>query len=245
MSGLKDVEIFETAEGAAFRGAELFLSEATSAIAARGRFSVALSGGSSPGPLFRCLAEAAQYARLDWRKVQVFWVDERCVPPDHPESNFRLAEDNFLSRLPAPGAEVHRVAGELLPEEAARRYEAELSASFPDEEVPVFDLLLLGVGSDGHTASLFPGMNLESLSLRKAVAVYVEKLHSWRVSLTLPVLASARHIVFLVTGSAKAAIVGELLGPGGDCNYPASRVASASSRVTWLLDTEAAGGIVP
>lgn len=245
MTGRREVEIFKTGEAAAARGAELFLSAAREALATRRRFTVALSGGTSPIPLFRCLAARAPFAEVDWGAVHVFWVDERCVPPDHPESNFCLARDLFLSKLPAPGAVIHRVAGELLPDEAARRYEMELSATFPAEEIPVFDLLFLGVGSDGHTASLFPDMDLERFSDRKAVSVYVEKFRSSRVTLTLPVLTSARRIVFLVTGPTKAAIVEELLGSGGDSHYPASRVASASARVTWLLDTEAAGGIVP
>jgi 6-phosphogluconolactonase len=239
----RDVEIFETAEAAGARGAELFLDAAREALAARGRFSVALSGGSSPIPLFRCLAKGAPHAGIDWNAVHVFWADERCVPPDHPESNFRLADELLLSKLPFPGAVIHRVAGELFPDEAARRYEAELSASFPDEAIPVFDLLLLGVGSDGHTASLFPGMELESFSPRKAVAVYVEKLQSARVTLTLPVLANARRIVFFVTGAAKAGILGEIFRESGAAHYPAARVAASENHVRWLLDREAAGEV--
>lgn len=234
------IEVYETGEAVGARGAELFLAAAREALAARGRFSVALSGGSSPIPLFRHLAEKASRAGIDWRAVHVFWVDERGVPPDHAESNFRLADELLLSKLPDPGAVIHRIAGEIAPDEAAHRYEADLSASFPDEEIPVFDLLFLGVGNDGHTASLFPGMDLDDSSDRKAVAVYVEKLRSHRVTLTLPVLSNARHLVFLVTGDAKADIVAGLLEDGEGRRYPASRVALMSSRVTWLLDTEAA-----
>ncbi|MDD2337293.1 MAG: 6-phosphogluconolactonase [Geobacteraceae bacterium] len=238
------LEIFETAEAAGVSGAELFLGAAREALTARGRFTVALSGGSSPIPLFRCLAEEAPRAGIDWRAVHVFWADERCVPPEHAESNFRLAEGLFLSKLPAPGAVIHRIAGEESPDEAARRYEADLSASFPGEEIPVFDLLLLGVGSDGHTASLFPGMDLDGFSGRNAVAVYVEKMMSHRVTLTLPVLSSARRIVFFVTGAAKAEIVGEILGGSGEVHYPAALVAASENHVSWLLDREAASGIV-
>jgi 6-phosphogluconolactonase len=244
VTGRRDVEIFETAEAAGARGAELFLDAARDALAARGRFSVALSGGSSPVPLFRCLAKEAPRAGIDWSAVHVFWADERCVPPDHPQSNFRLADELLLSKLPVPGAVIHRIPGEETPDEAARCYEAELSASFPDEEIPVFDLLLLGVGSDGHTASLFPGMDLESFSPRKAVAVYVEKLQSSRVTLTLPVLCNAHRIVFFVMGAAKAGIFGEIFGGSGEAHYPAARVAASENHVSWLLDREAAGGIV-
>lgn len=240
MSDRREIEIYRTAEAAAARGAELFLSAAREALANRGRFTVALSGGTSPIPLFRCLAARAPFAELDWSAVHVFWVDERCVPPDNPESNFCLAQEHLLSKLPAPGAVIHRVAGELLPEEAARRYDAELSAVFPDEEIPVFDLLLLGVGSDGHTASLFPDMDLERFSDRRAVAVYVEKPRSSRVTLTLPVLISARRIVFLVTGAGKAGIIGKILGGSGEKHYPAARVADSENHVSWLLDRDAA-----
>lgn len=243
MTGRGKVEIFKTAEAAAARGAELFLSAAREALAARGRFTVALSGGTSPIPFFRCLAARAPFAEVDWSAVHVFWVDERCVPPDHPESNFCLAQELLLSKLPAPGAVIHRVKGELLPDEAARCYEAELSAAFPDEKIPLFDLLLLGVGNDGHTASLFPVMELDRFSERKAVAVYVEKLRSYRVTLTLPVLTSAHQVVFLVSGGGKAGIIGKIFGSSGEFNSPAARVAASGNHVSWLLDRDAANWI--
>lgn len=239
--GKRNIAVFDTVEQAAAEGVKLFLEAARDALAARGRFSVALSGGSSPVPLFRHLAEQAPRAGIDWGAVHIFWADERCVPPDHAESNFRLADELFLSKLPARGLVIHRIAGELFPEEAASCYEADLSRSFAEDEIPVFDMIFLGIGSDGHTASLFPGMDLDRCSGRKAVAVYVEKLHSHRVTLTEPVLSNARHLVFLVTGVAKAAIVAEILGERKGLSYPASRVASSSAAVTWLLDAAAAG----
>jgi 6-phosphogluconolactonase len=241
VTGRKDIEVYATAEAAGTRGAELFLAAAREALAARGRFTVALSGGSSPIALFCRLAAEAPDAGIDWCAVHVFWADERCVPPDHAESNFRLADELLLSKLPAPGAVIHRIQGEQSPDKAACQYEADLSASFPDEEIPVFDLLFLGVGSDGHTASLFPEMDLAHMTERKAVAVNVEKLRSYRVTLTLPVLCNARRTVFLVTGIGKAGIVGEILRDGEGSWYPASRVASMSANVTWLLDKAAAG----
>ncbi len=244
MTGRRCVEIFETAEAAGARGAELFLGAARESIATRGRFSVALSGGSTPVPLFRRLAEEAPRAGIDWSAVHVFWADERCVPPEHAESNFRLAEELLLSKLPAPGAVVHRIAGEEPPDEAASRYQSDLTTSFPGEEIPVFDLLFLGVGDDGHTASLFPGMDLGGFSGRNAVAVYVEKLKSHRVTLTLPVLRNARHVVFLVTGGGKAEIVAEILEGAGGANYPAANVVPVEGILTWLLDKDAAGRVV-
>ena len=241
MTGRKDIEVYATAEAAGTRGAELFLTAAREALAARGRFTVALSGGSSPIPLFCRLTAEAPGAGIDWSAVHVFWADERCVPPDHAESNFRLADELLLSKLPVPGAVIHRIRGELSPDKAASQYEADLSAFFPDEEIPVFDLLFLGVGNDGHTASLFPEMDLAHMTERKAVAVNVEKLRSYRVTLTLPVLCNSRRTVFLVTGVGKAGIVGEILRDGEGRCYPASRVASMSANVTWLLDNAAAG----
>ena len=243
MTGRKEVDIYKSAEAAAARGAELFLSAAREALDTRGRFTVALSGGTTPIPLFRCLAARAPFAELDWRSVHVFWVDERCVPPDHPESNFCLAREHLLSKLPAPGAVLHRVAGELHPDEAARRYESELTSAFPDAEIPIFDLVLLGVGSDGHTASLFPEMDLDRFSGRRAVAVYVEKPRSSRVTLTLPVLTSARRIIFLVTGAGKAGIIAKILGGSGEMHYPAARVAASENHVSWLFDRDAANWI--
>jgi 6-phosphogluconolactonase len=241
--GKRNIAVFDTDEQAAAEGVKLFLDAAQDALAARGRFTVALSGGSSPVPLFRHLAEQAPCAGIDWGAVHIFWADERCVPPDHAESNFRLADQLFLSKLPAPGAVIHRIAGELSPAEAASRYEADLSRSFAEDDLPVFDMIMLGIGSDGHTASLFPGMDPDCFSGRKAVAVFVEKLQSHRVTLTGPLLSNARHLVFLVTGAAKAAILAEILGDEKGRSYPASRVASSSAAVTWLLDAEAAGEI--
>lgn len=240
MSGRRVIEVFTSAADAAARGAALFLNAARQALAARGHFTVALSGGTSPIPFFRSLACEAMHSGVDWAAVHVFWADERCVPPDHVESNFRLADDLFLSRLPVPGATVHRVPGELPPDEAARRYEEELARSFPFGDLPVFDLVLLGVGNDGHTASLFPGTALDGFPGRKAVAVYVEKLKSHRVTLTLPVINNARQVVFLVTGAGKARIVAEILEGADGAGYPAAQVVPRKGRLVWLLDGDAA-----
>lgn len=234
------IEAFPTADLVAARAAALFFAAAREALVVRGRFTVALSGGTSPLPLFRRLGEAAPHSGIDWGAVHVFWADERCVPPDHGESNFRQANELFLSRLPGPGPVIHRIPGELLPQVAAERYAAELSSIFGLVRRPDFDLILLGVGSDGHTASLFPGMDLAAQVGRNAVSVFVEKLSSHRITLTLPVLNAARQVLFLVTGADKAAIVAAILqGPGGT-NYPAALVRPDSGTVAWLLDGEAA-----
>jgi 6-phosphogluconolactonase len=242
--GRRRTEICASLDLVAARGAELFLEGARCAIDTRGRFTVALSGGSSPAPLFRRIAEHAPGSGIDWGAVHVLWADERCVPPDHPDSNFRMADELLLSRLPSPGPVVHRIAGELSPDEAALRYEDDLSRTFTDKEMPDFDMIFLGIGNDGHTASLFPGMDSKVQEGRKAVAVHMEKLKSRRVTLTLPVINNARHVVFLVTGADKAEIVAEILAGKDGGRYPAARVAPAEGILTWLLDAEAAGRLV-
>lgn len=239
VEGKREVEIAPSAELAAVRGAEIFLEGARRAIRERNRFTVALSGGSSPAPLFRKIAGQAAASHIEWSAVHLFWADERCVPPDHPDSNFRMASELLLSRLPAPGPVVHRIAGELPPGEAARRYEEELSRTFPHTGIPVFDMILLGVGSDGHTASLFPEMEAWEFQERFAIAVYVEKMASHRVTLTLPVINNARHVLFLVTGAGKADIVVEILAGEDRARYPAARIAPTKGVLTWLLDADA------
>lgn len=239
MNEKSSIEIARSADQVAVRGAELFLTGARHAVEERGRFTVALSGGSSPLPLFRKIAEQAPNWGVDWGAVHVFWADERCVPPDHPDSNFRMARELLLSRLPAPGAVIHRIAGELPPEESAVRYGEDLSLAFGGGELPVFDMIFLGVGSDGHTASLFPGMEDKGDQGRKAVAVYAEKLDSHRVTLTLRVINNARRVVIMTTGAGKADIVAEILEGKNAGRYPAGRVAPTEGTLIWLLDADA------
>lgn len=235
------IEICPSADLVAARGAELFLSEARRAIRERGRFTVALSGGASPALLFRRIAEDAPFSGIDWGKTHVFWVDERCVPPDHADSNFRMAGELLLSRLPSPGAVIHRIPTELPPREAARCYEQELTRAFPGEGAPVFDQIWLGLGSDGHTASLFSDCEAQGSAGQTAIAVYVEKLRSHRITLTLPAINNARHVIFLVTGAGKADIVAEILEGKEGSRYPAAGVAPSDGALTWLLDTHAGG----
>lgn len=222
------------------RGAELFVTAAVETIGARGRFSVAVSGGSTPRGLFQLLATEEFRSRVDWERTHFFWADERCVPPDHPDSNFKAAHDLLLTKLPLPSSHIHRIPGELAPDEAALAYERDLRRFFAGEHIPVFDLILLGAGEDGHTASLFPGGEGIKEKERLAVAVYVEKLHSHRVTLTLPVLNSARRVVFLVAGREKAVIVQEIL-EGKNPLLPAALVNPPEGSLIWLLDSEAAG----
>lgn len=205
---------------------------AATAVADRGRFSLALSGGSTPRGTYETLASAPLRDTVAWQSVHVFWSDERCVPPDHPDSNYRMARLALLDRVPLPGANIHRIAGELPPEKAAHRYEGELAP---------LDLALLGLGPDGHTASLFPGAPAPSAG-RLAVAVYAEHLHSWRVTLTPAALNTARHVLFLVEGAEKAAALAATLeGPLDPVRWPAQGITGASGEADWIVDRAAAG----
>lgn len=239
--GRRRIEVCASVDMAAVRGAELFLTEARRAVGERGRFSAALSGGTTPAPLFRKIADTAAAWGIDWGKVHIFWVDERCVPPNHPESNYRMAKELLVNRLPAPGAAIHRIPGEVPPEEAADLYEAELSAAFGG--CPAFDLILLGVGADGHTASLFPDFDPAGTVARKAVATYPAGGKHPRVTLTLQVINNARHVLFFVTGSDKSDIIADILEGKEKNRYPAALVSPPNGTLTWLLDAEAAAGL--
>jgi len=212
---------------------------AREAVEARGRFALALSGGSTPAATYRRLAADDLAGQVDWARVHVFWGDERCVPPDHPDSNARMARETLLGRVPIPVENVHRIPAELEPARAAEACERALRDFFG--ETPRFDLVLLGLGDDGHTASLFPGAAAIHERERWALAVYVEKLGAWRVTLTPPVLNAARQVTFLVAGAGKAARLREvLIGPYQPDTLPAQIVRPADGRVLWLVDRAAA-----
>jgi len=217
-------------------------------IAAAGRFSVALSGGSTPRALYRLLGEPPFHEAIDWPRVHLFWGDERFVPTDHPESNYRLAQEAFISTVPIPAGNVHPMPTEGSdPNAAAARYEETLRRFFapPEGEPPRFDLVLLGLGADGHTASLFPGSPALDEDGRLVVAAYVPKLDAWRLTLTPPVLRSARHVIFLVSGTDKASVLREVLeGTYDPHRLPAQLVRPQGGELTWLVD-EAAASLLP
>ncbi len=197
---------------------------------------IALSGGSTPKALYALIADRVDKGRargIDWARVHLFFGDERCVPPDHPDSNYRMVKQSLL--IHGLTAAVHRVAGELKPEEAAARYEEELREEFGDG-VPRFDLIILGLGPDGHTASLFPGSAALNDRTRWVAANYVEKFKSWRITFTYQVLNSAIEDLFLVAGGEKAEAVGQIF-KGSD--LPAAKVKPAG-KVLWYLDAPAA-----
>jgi 6-phosphogluconolactonase len=238
----RNVRVLSDAEGVAHTGAQLFKSAAAVAISSRGRFSVALSGGSTPHRLYRMLGSAYR-KRITWEQVHIFWSDERCVPADHEQSNFRQACEELISRIDIPDNNIHRIRGELTPEEAAKEYENALKKHFETDGMPRFDLVLLGIGEDGHTASLFPGAETLSETERLAVPARSSQAGNWRVTLSLPVLNSAALVVFLVTGKTKAGIINEILSKGNKDPYPAAAVSPHHGRIIWLLDEDAASGI--
>lgn len=234
------------AEVAAVAAAEV-LARAGEAVAARGAFALALSGGSTPRALYALLADrhGPFAARIPWERTQVFFGDERHVPPDHPDSNFRMVREALLAHVPVPAENVHRIRGELPDADgAAAAYERELRAALG--EPPALDLVLLGLGEDGHTASLFPGSPALRERERWVVAPWVARLGTRRITLTLPALETARQVLFLVTGAAKSAALRRALRePAGAEPVPASRVRPRGGRLLWLADRAAAASLGP
>ena len=202
---------------------------------------IALSGGSTPGLWYDVLAEDYWY-RLFCRHIHYYWGDERCVPPDHPESNYGMAWDRSLSQLPIPEGHIHRIFGEAAPEEEAARYGELLKKHLPTENgLPRFDLVVLGLGEDGHTASIFPHqMELWDVDAPCAVATHPDS-GQHRITLSGQLINNAARVVFLVSGASKASKVSEILGDApAAAAYPAARVAPTDGRLIWMLDAEAA-----
>ncbi len=227
-------ELLETAAGA-------IINLGRDAIRQRGRFALALSGGSTPLPLYEHLASGKPGEGLEWDQTHFFWGDERPVGPDHPDSNYGQATRTLLSPLNIPFRNIHRIQGELQPAVAAERYQQELTQWF-EETPPRFDLILLGMGGDGHTASLFPGTQAvretDSPAEPWVAAVYAPRLESWRITFTPRLIKSARQILFLVTGASKAETLNKVLyGPFQPEKYPAQLF---REEARWLLDQAAA-----
>lgn len=223
--------------------AEEVVRAATEAVAQRGRFAIALSGGSTPKSLYTLLASNA-VAGLPWARMFFFWGDERHVPPTDADSNYRMADEALLSKVPIPAANIFRVPAEN-PDAAAaaESYEQTIRKFFTLEagEVPRFDLILLGLGPDGHTASLFPETAALQEKSRLVVANQVDKLKTIRITLTLPVLNAARCVAFLVSGTDKAAVLHEVLeGSGPGEKYPSKLVRPSDGELIWFVDRAAA-----
>jgi 6-phosphogluconolactonase len=243
------VRIERVADSAAVaaRGAALFASCAARAIEERGQFVVALSGGSTPRALHACLTSDEWRLRVDWPYVEFCWGDERPVPPSHPQSNFGMARETLLAPLGIAGERVHRMQGEASDlARAAADYAAALTrlTGASPRSAPVLDLVLLGMGPDGHTASLFPATAALHVSDRWVAANHVPQLATTRLTVTFPVIHAARTVIVLVTGSEKGtALRAVLTGPPDPDRFPAQRLAQSTGSVTWLVDEAAHAGL--
>jgi 6-phosphogluconolactonase len=229
----------------AARAAQYFVERVERAAAMRGSARIAISGGSTPKAAFALLADPIQpwRARMPWSKLDLWWVDERCVPPDDPDSNYRMTREAMLDHVPLRPEQIHRVEGELEPEAAAARYESELRNGFRLEgaELPRFDVVQLGMGPDGHTASLFPHTQALHELGRLVVANHVENKDAWRVTLTWPVINRAAAVFFLIGGADKARILKEVFaGPRDPDWLPSQLIRPADGILTLLLDRAAA-----
>ncbi|HEX5283163.1 MAG TPA: 6-phosphogluconolactonase [Bryocella sp.] len=243
-------QVWPSGAAMALASAQLFATKVEQAVASRGIARIAISGGSTPQATFRLLADPAQpfLATVPWDKLQLFWVDERCVPPDHPESNYGVCRDLLLTKVPIRDANVFRMEGELDPEEAASRYESTLRNVMRLEgaESPAFDLVVLGMGPDGHTASLFPHTEALNEMGRLVVANHVPQKDTWRITLTWPVIDQAAEVAFQVEGSGKTDILAEVLtGPRDPERLPSQLIRPSNGKLLFLLDQDAAAKLPP
>jgi 6-phosphogluconolactonase len=240
------IEVYSDAVRLANAAAEHVIALAGEAIAARGRFSLALSGGSTPRALYALLATDKFARRVDWSRVHFFWGDERYVPPNHPDSNYRMTRETLLNKVPTPAPNVHPIPTDMGPAAAAAEYERILGEFFAcphqaEGAGPQFDLVLLGMGEDGHTASLFPGTAVLHEKKRWVVAHYVQKLDAWRITLSPVAINAAAHVTFVVSGEGKARRLQQVIeGPFQPQALPAQLVSPTHGHLLWLVDAAAA-----
>ncbi|HEV2292395.1 MAG TPA: 6-phosphogluconolactonase [Tepidisphaeraceae bacterium] len=245
-----EIKVLPDPAAVAAEAAERVVRSADEAIALAGRFSFVLAGGSTPKALYELLASDAYRDRVDWAKVEIYFGDERTVPPDHKDSNYRMARETLLAKVPIPGDNVYRMRGEIDPQEAAKEYGLMLKEKFPaitsgqvqnGETWGGADLLLLGMGEDGHTASLFPGTPALRETKHRVVANPVPQLNTTRLTMTAPFLNRSRTVILTVTGASKAQRLAEVLeGPRDPERLPVQLIAPASGKMTWLIDATAA-----
>jgi 6-phosphogluconolactonase len=249
-----EVQIWADRQALAQAAAELFILLGRQAVAQSKLFRVMLSGGSTPRALHEVLSQPDYAGRIDWSHVQFFWGDERCVPPDHPDSNYRMAAETLLKHVPIPAANIHRIRGELSPQHAAADYQRSLSEHFmifPDETgrpLPQFDLILLGLGTDGHTASLFPGSDALAEDREWVTSIPHDRSPEPlvpRVTITLPVIQAANQILFLVAGADKANRLAQVLAPPHNKPLPAQLVRPTHGKLLWMVDRAAAAHLEP
>ena len=237
-----EVRVFQDLESLSQSAAGLFVEQAQKSIEERGRFLAVLNGGSTPKRLFQLLA-TDERKNVNWSRTHVFWGDERCVPPDDPESSYGMAQELLLSRVEIPDENIHRMQGERTPEEAAKDYAAVLKGfATPPLEWPRFDLILLGMGEDGHTASLFPGSPLKIPEATATVTAHYQDRPAARVTFTSQVINSAHMVLFMVAGENKSETLSRVLGNKKQLElYPAQRIQPEDGKLIWLADKAAAG----
>lgn len=234
-----EIKVLPDPAALAVEAAERFTQMAEQSIQQHGRFTVALSGGHTPEKMFQLLAQEPYRSRVQWEKVEILFSDERCVSPDASDSNFRMANESLIKKVPVPGDNIYRMRGEIDPNEAAVEYGQMLKEKFGDGGL---DLILLGMGPDGHTASLFPGTQALSETKHRCVANFVPKFNAWRITLTAPFINRGATVMFLVTGKDKADPVSQVLeGTGAPERLPSQLIRPEPGNLVWLLDAEAAG----
>ena len=243
-ASMLNVHVFPDNAGFVDGSADFIAEIATRSIAERGQFTIALSGGGTPKPIYARLAAQDFRDRIVWDKVHVFFGDERSVPPADPRSNYRMVSEAWFNHSPIPAKNIHRIHGEEDPALEALRYEQEMVRFFRTAALPAFDLILLGMGDNGHTASLFPGTAALRETERWVVAQYVEVMTTWRVTFTAPLINAARHVAFLAEGAGKAQMLWNVLqGPYQPDVWPSQLIQPAGGELHWLVDGAAAARV--
>ncbi len=240
------LKVFKDLEGLSRQAARFFKDLSQKAITEKGVFTVALSGGSSPARLYELLAADEFRPQIDWRGVHLFWADERCAPFMHAEGNFRLVFDLLISRVALPSENIHRIMGEKGAEQGSALYEETLRGFFKGDGLPAFDLAILGMGRDGHTASLMPASPALNERQRRVVPVYMQGEGSFdRITLTLPVLNNAKEVLFIVSDPEKKDALRDILHGRGAGRHPAGLVAGRPCGVTWFVDERTYDAVRP
>jgi 6-phosphogluconolactonase len=234
-----DIKIYNSPEDFQRGCTDYIVNIILECINAYGRCTIALSGGSTPRNIYKLLGSVEYLSQIRWEKVYLFWGDERCVPPFDPHNNFKMVDETLISKVPIPSQHIFRIPSEETPIEAASRYEHTLKFFFGNGIYPSFDIILLGLGEEGHIASLFPGSSAIEENQRWVVSTYVEKLKAFRITLTFPVINNAKHIIFLVSGSNKAEILKKIFAENQN-KIPAKKVSPQNGKLIWLLDKDAA-----
>jgi 6-phosphogluconolactonase len=235
-------------EAAFLKKAAMLLIESTiAAVESRQHATWSLSGGNTPKKLFQLLSEPYYKERIPWPQLHLFWGDERCVAPEHADSNYKMVRESLLSKVAIPADNVHRMPAEMTPpNDGARTYDQALKVFFKHERpFPIFDVMMLGMGDDGHTASLFPGTSALEENEKWVASTFVEKLSAHRLTLTYPVINNARRILILCAGDSKAPVLKEVLRTGTPVRFPVQRVQPTHGELIWILDEAAASKLTP